>query len=53
MKVGEREGGGRDNGAYEALISPVSPARNGAGCKHCSGECWRVITGRLGKEEAF
>lgn len=40
-------GGGRggDNGAWEPLISPVSPAGNRAGCKHCSGECWRVITG--------
>jgi len=40
-------GGGRggDNGAWEPLISPVSPAGNRAGCKHRSGECWRVITG--------
>ena len=42
---GEEGGRGGDNGAWEPLISPVSPAGNRAGCKHCSGECWRVITG--------
>lgn len=37
----------------EALISPVSPAGNGVGCKQCSGERWSVITGALGREEVF